>query len=147
MLNWFVFFVCLVAQYFESIHSAVMTIWSQKKIITVRSPQPDCVYLIAGIVRVSGQLKANNGQLMEDAVQAMQNLAQQCSDPSAVEDIVTHLFKILGGKVIYYPETEIFSGFFSPSGCSPSWLLWLQVQRESSQLLPKRSVFCQVRTL
>lgn len=53
---------------------------------------------------VSGQLKANNAQLMEEAVQAMQNLAQQCSDPSAVQDIVTHLFKILGGELINYPS-------------------------------------------
>lgn len=52
---------------------------------------------------VSGQLKANNAQLMEEAVQAMQNLVQQCSDPSAVQDIVTHLFKILGGELIIYP--------------------------------------------
>lgn len=37
---------------------------------------------------------------MEEAVQAMQNLAQQFSDHSAVQDIVTHLFKILGGELI-----------------------------------------------
>lgn len=49
---------------------------------------------------VLGQLKANNAQLMEEAVQAMQNLAQQCSDPTAVQDIVTHLFKILGGELM-----------------------------------------------
>lgn len=36
---------------------------------------------------------------MEEAVEAMQNLAQQCSDPTAVQDIVTHLFKILGGEL------------------------------------------------
>lgn len=54
------------------------------------------------MVCVSGQLKANNTQLMEEAVQAMQNLAQQCSDPTAVQDIVTHLFKILGGKIFSY---------------------------------------------
>ena len=41
---------------------------------------------------------------MEEAVQAMQNLAQQCSDPSAVQDIVTHLFKILGGGLIKYQD-------------------------------------------
>lgn len=62
----------------------------------------NCVYLISAVVCVSGQLKANNAQLMEEAIQAMQNLAQQCSDPSAVQDIVTHLFKILGGKLITY---------------------------------------------
>ncbi|KAF3850540.1 hypothetical protein F7725_012312 [Dissostichus mawsoni] len=43
-------------------------------------------------------LKANNVQLAEEAVQAMKNLAKQCSDPSAVQDIVTHLFNILGGS-------------------------------------------------
>lgn len=48
---------------------------------------------------VSGQLKANNTQLMEEAGQAMQNLAQQCSDSTAIKDIVTHLIKILGGKL------------------------------------------------
>ncbi|CAL8247414.1 unnamed protein product [Merluccius merluccius] len=46
---------------------------------------------------VASQLKANNPQLMEEAVQAMQNLAQQCSDPTSIQDVVTHLFKILGG--------------------------------------------------
>lgn len=56
-----------------------------------------------GCVCVSGQLKANNPQLMEAAVQAMQNLAQQCSDPSAVNDVVSHLFKILGGEQIAQP--------------------------------------------
>ncbi|KAJ4944183.1 hypothetical protein JOQ06_012728, partial [Pogonophryne albipinna] len=47
---------------------------------------------------IASQLKANNVQLAEEAVQAMQNLAKQCSDPSAVQDIVTHLFQILGGS-------------------------------------------------
>uniref|UniRef100_A0A8C8M5D5 TOG domain-containing protein n=1 Tax=Oncorhynchus tshawytscha TaxID=74940 RepID=A0A8C8M5D5_ONCTS len=47
---------------------------------------------------IASQLKANNPQLMEQAVQAMQNLAKQCSDPSAVQDVVTHLFSILGGS-------------------------------------------------
>lgn len=46
---------------------------------------------------VSGQLKSNNSQLMEEAAQALQNFAQQCSDPSAVQDVVQHLFKILSG--------------------------------------------------
>lgn len=55
------------------------------------------------MVFVSGQLKANNAQLMEEAVQAMQNLVQQCSDPSAVQDIVSHLFKILAGERIAQP--------------------------------------------
>lgn len=54
-------------------------------------------------VCVSGQLKANNMQLAEAAVQAMQNLAQQCSDPSAVNDVVSHLFKILGGEQVTQP--------------------------------------------
>ena len=45
----------------------------------------------------SGQLKASNTELMEQAVQAVQNLSQQCSDPNAVQDLITHLFGILGG--------------------------------------------------
>uniref|UniRef100_A0A3P9ANS1 TOG domain-containing protein n=1 Tax=Esox lucius TaxID=8010 RepID=A0A3P9ANS1_ESOLU len=49
---------------------------------------------------IASQLKANNPQLMEQAVQAMQNLVQQCSDPSAVQDVVTHLFSILGGDTL-----------------------------------------------
>uniref|UniRef100_A0A8D3C7P7 GCN1 activator of EIF2AK4 n=1 Tax=Scophthalmus maximus TaxID=52904 RepID=A0A8D3C7P7_SCOMX len=49
---------------------------------------------------IASQLKANNAQLMDEAVQAMQNLAQQCSDPTAVQGIVTHLFKILGGDTL-----------------------------------------------
>lgn len=58
---------------------------------------------------VSGQLKANNPQLMEQAVQAMRNLAKQCSDPSAVQDVITHLFSILGGKdnSLYYDLRNI----------------------------------------
>lgn len=55
------------------------------------------MYIIMSMVCVSGQLKANNAHLMEEAVQAMQNLAQQCSDPTAVQEIVSHLFKILAG--------------------------------------------------
>ena len=49
---------------------------------------------------VSGQLKANNPQLMQEAVQAMQNLAQQCSDPTSIQEVVTHLFLILGGRTV-----------------------------------------------
>uniref|UniRef100_A0A8C5CDD9 GCN1 activator of EIF2AK4 n=1 Tax=Gadus morhua TaxID=8049 RepID=A0A8C5CDD9_GADMO len=47
---------------------------------------------------VASQLKANNPQLMQEAVQAMQNLAQQCSDPTSIQEVVTHLFLILGGS-------------------------------------------------
>uniref|UniRef100_A0A8D0DC90 GCN1 activator of EIF2AK4 n=1 Tax=Sander lucioperca TaxID=283035 RepID=A0A8D0DC90_SANLU len=77
------------------------------------------VYLITGTVCVPGQLKANNAQLMEQAVQAMQNLAQQCSDPSAVQDIVTHLFKILGGSegklTVVAQKMSVLSGIASCS--------------------------------
>lgn len=59
--------------------------------------------LIDGCVCVSGQLKANNTQLTEAAVQAMQNLAGQCSDPAAVNDVVSHLFRILGGEQTTQP--------------------------------------------
>ncbi|KAM6945032.1 stalled ribosome sensor GCN1 [Lycodopsis pacificus] len=68
---------------------------------------------------IASQLKANNAQLMEDAVQAMQNLAQQCSDPSAVQDVVTHLFKILGGSegklTIVAQKMSVLSGIASCS--------------------------------
>uniref|UniRef100_A0A8C2X4T7 GCN1 activator of EIF2AK4 n=1 Tax=Cyclopterus lumpus TaxID=8103 RepID=A0A8C2X4T7_CYCLU len=68
---------------------------------------------------IASQLKANNAQLMEDAVQAMQNLAQQCSDPSAVQDIVTHLFKILGGSegklTVVAQKISVWSGIASCS--------------------------------
>ncbi|KAF7695198.1 hypothetical protein HF521_006921 [Silurus meridionalis] len=47
---------------------------------------------------LASQLKASNIELMEHAVQAIQNLAQQCSDPTAIQDLVTHLFGILGGS-------------------------------------------------
>ncbi|MGH0178527.1 UNVERIFIED_CONTAM: hypothetical protein FKN15_077594 [Acipenser sinensis] len=42
-------------------------------------------------------LKANNPQVMDEAVLALQTLALQCSDPSAVESLSKHLFAILGG--------------------------------------------------
>lgn len=98
------------------------------------------------MVCVIGQLKANNAQLMEEAVQAMQNLAQQFSDPSAVQDIVTHLFKILGGELINHQLD--WSIIWIVFGLFTSILiLWLQVRRESSQLLLRRWVCCQVRGL
>uniref|UniRef100_A0A665VTG2 GCN1 activator of EIF2AK4 n=1 Tax=Echeneis naucrates TaxID=173247 RepID=A0A665VTG2_ECHNA len=68
---------------------------------------------------IASQLKANNAQLMEEAVQAMRNLAQQCSDPTAVEDIVTHLFKILGGSegklTVIAQKMSVLSGIASCS--------------------------------
>ncbi|XP_043967606.1 eIF-2-alpha kinase activator GCN1 [Gambusia affinis] len=68
---------------------------------------------------IASQLKANNAQLMEEAVKAMQNLAQQCSDATAVQDIVTHLFKILGGSegklTVVAQKMSVLSGI---SSCS-----------------------------
>ncbi|XP_068166575.1 stalled ribosome sensor GCN1 [Antennarius striatus] len=68
---------------------------------------------------IASQLKANNAQLMEEAVQTMQNLARQCSDPTAVQDIVTHLFKILGGSegklTIVAQKMSVLSGIASCS--------------------------------
>lgn len=58
-----------------------------------------------------GQLKANNAQLMDEAIQALQNLARQCSDTNAVQDIVTHLFKILGGEVDISNLNDFLCGF------------------------------------
>ncbi|KAJ8414754.1 hypothetical protein AAFF_G00022770 [Aldrovandia affinis] len=68
---------------------------------------------------IASQLKANNPQLMEESVQALQNLAQQCSDPSAVQDVVTHLFSILGGSegklTIFAQKISVLSGIRSCS--------------------------------
>ncbi|XP_071778358.1 stalled ribosome sensor GCN1 [Centroberyx gerrardi] len=68
---------------------------------------------------IASQLKANNPQLMEEAVQAMQNLSQQCSDPTAMQDIVTHLFKILGGSegklTVIAQKMSVLSGIASCS--------------------------------
>ncbi|XP_005746121.1 translational activator GCN1 [Pundamilia nyererei] len=68
---------------------------------------------------LASQLKANNAQLMEGAVQAVQNLAQQCSDPTAVQDVVTHLFKILGGSegklTVVAQKMSVLSGIASCS--------------------------------
>ncbi|KAI1900715.1 hypothetical protein AGOR_G00052750 [Albula goreensis] len=68
---------------------------------------------------IASQLKANNPQLMEQAVQALQNLAQQCSDPSAVQDVVTHLFSILGGSegklTVFAQKISVLSGIGSCS--------------------------------
>ncbi|XP_034546988.1 eIF-2-alpha kinase activator GCN1 [Notolabrus celidotus] len=68
---------------------------------------------------IASQLKANNAQLMEEAVQAMHNLAQQCSDSSAIQDIVTHLFKILGGSegklTVVAQKMSVLSGIASCS--------------------------------
>nr|XP_055023389.1 eIF-2-alpha kinase activator GCN1 [Misgurnus anguillicaudatus] len=47
---------------------------------------------------IASQLKANNQELMEKSVEALENLAKQCSDASAVQDLVKHLFSILGGS-------------------------------------------------
>ncbi|KAM7392001.1 hypothetical protein PAMP_022644 [Pampus punctatissimus] len=73
---------------------------------------------------IASQLKANNSQLMEEAVQALQNLAQQCSDPTAVQDIVTHLFKILGGSegklTVVAQKMSVLSGIASCSHHSVS---------------------------
>ncbi len=82
----------------------VSTRWTSGR----ESPVSACLYdwcssevSCAGLMWFScvlGQLKANNPELMEQAVTALQNLAQQCSDPSAVQDLVKHLFGILGGQ-------------------------------------------------
>nr|XP_033809981.1 eIF-2-alpha kinase activator GCN1 isoform X2 [Geotrypetes seraphini] len=47
---------------------------------------------------LANQLKSNNTQLMDEAVVALHNLAQQCSDPSAIESLGRHLVSILGGS-------------------------------------------------
>ncbi|KAM4708063.1 stalled ribosome sensor GCN1 [Discoglossus pictus] len=47
---------------------------------------------------LAGQLKSNNSNLMDGAVVALQNLAHQCSDATAVEALGKQLFAILGGS-------------------------------------------------
>ncbi|XP_019724953.1 eIF-2-alpha kinase activator GCN1-like [Hippocampus comes] len=68
---------------------------------------------------IASQLKANNAQLMDEAIQALQNLARQCSDSNAVQDIVTHLFKILGGSegklTVVTQKMSVLSGIGSCS--------------------------------
>ncbi|XP_060926868.1 stalled ribosome sensor GCN1 [Limanda limanda] len=68
---------------------------------------------------IASQLKANNAQLMEEAIQAMHNLAKQCSDSTAVQEIVTHLFKILGGSegklTVVAQKMSVLSGIASCS--------------------------------
>ncbi|XP_061622693.1 stalled ribosome sensor GCN1 isoform X2 [Phyllopteryx taeniolatus] len=68
---------------------------------------------------IASQLKANNAQLMDEAIQALQHLARQCSDPNAVQDIVTHLFKILGGSegklTVVTQKMSVLSGIGSCS--------------------------------
>ncbi|KAG7480586.1 hypothetical protein MATL_G00057810 [Megalops atlanticus] len=68
---------------------------------------------------IASQLKANNPQLMEQAVQALQNLVQQCSDPGSVQDVVTHLFNILGGSegklTVFAQKVSVLSGIGSCS--------------------------------
>ncbi|KAK3540518.1 hypothetical protein QTP70_032734, partial [Hemibagrus guttatus] len=68
---------------------------------------------------LASQLKASNVELMEHAVQAMQNLAKQCSDPAAIQDLVTHLFSILGGSegklTVVAQKMNVLSGIKSCS--------------------------------
>ncbi|KAL2092754.1 hypothetical protein ACEWY4_012552 [Coilia grayii] len=68
---------------------------------------------------IASQLKANNPVLMEQAVQALQNLSQQCSDPSAIQELTTHLFAILGGSegklTVIAQKISVLSGIGSCS--------------------------------
>ncbi|XP_063049670.1 stalled ribosome sensor GCN1 [Engraulis encrasicolus] len=68
---------------------------------------------------IASQLKANNPVLMEQAVQAIQNLAQQCSDATAIENLTQHLFKILGGSegklTVIAQKMSVLSGIGSCS--------------------------------
>ncbi|XP_066545283.1 stalled ribosome sensor GCN1 isoform X2 [Amia ocellicauda] len=47
---------------------------------------------------LASQLKSNSPVLMEQAVLALRTLAQQCSDATAVQELLTLLFNILGGS-------------------------------------------------
>ncbi|XP_056628816.1 eIF-2-alpha kinase activator GCN1 isoform X1 [Triplophysa dalaica] len=68
---------------------------------------------------IASQLKANNPELMEKSVEALENLAHQCSDGSAVQDLVKHLFSILGGSegklTVVAQKMSVLSGIGSCS--------------------------------
>nr|XP_023696536.1 eIF-2-alpha kinase activator GCN1 [Paramormyrops kingsleyae] len=68
---------------------------------------------------LASHLKANNTQLTEEAVVALQHLAEQCSDPGAVQEVVTHLFNILGGSegklTVVAQKMSVLSGIGSCS--------------------------------
>ncbi|XP_069038064.1 stalled ribosome sensor GCN1 [Lepisosteus oculatus] len=68
---------------------------------------------------LASQLKANNPALMGQAVVALRNLAHQCSDPSAVQDLLTQLFSILGGSegklTVVAQKISVLSGIGSLS--------------------------------
>uniref|UniRef100_A0AAY4DTX0 TOG domain-containing protein n=1 Tax=Denticeps clupeoides TaxID=299321 RepID=A0AAY4DTX0_9TELE len=68
---------------------------------------------------IASQLKANNPVLMDQAVKALQNLAQQCSDPSALQELTSHLFSILGGSegklTVVAQKMSVLSGIGSCS--------------------------------
>ncbi|XP_055861350.1 eIF-2-alpha kinase activator GCN1-like [Biomphalaria glabrata] len=46
----------------------------------------------------SGQISSKEESNRVIAVQAVKNLARQCSDPGAIEKVANHLFKVLGGS-------------------------------------------------
>ncbi|XP_014822655.1 PREDICTED: translational activator GCN1 isoform X1 [Poecilia mexicana] len=110
---------------------------------------------------IASQLKANNAQLMEEAVKAMQNLAQQCSDATAVQDIVTHLFKILGGSegklTVVAQKMSVLSGISScshhavsgtssqtlSSAVTVMFIPYLQQEVHEGTLVHAVSVLCQ----
>ncbi|KAH9524200.1 translational activator of GCN4 [Bulinus truncatus] len=46
----------------------------------------------------SGQISSKEESNRTIAVQAIKNLALQCSDPGAIEKVANHLFKVLGGS-------------------------------------------------
>ncbi|XP_043924837.1 eIF-2-alpha kinase activator GCN1 [Protopterus annectens] len=73
---------------------------------------------------LAGQLKSNNAQLMDQAVTALHNLAHQCSDPSAVEAVIKHLFAVLGGSegklTVVAQKISVLSGISSFSHHSVS---------------------------
>ncbi|TRY60563.1 hypothetical protein DNTS_026976 [Danionella cerebrum] len=73
---------------------------------------------------ISSQLKANNPELMEQAVLALQNLAHQCSDASAVHGLVKQLFAILAGSegklTVVAQKMSVLSGIRSCSHHSVS---------------------------
>ncbi|XP_036209317.1 eIF-2-alpha kinase activator GCN1 isoform X3 [Myotis myotis] len=76
-------------------------------------------YALDIVKGLAGQLRSNSPRLMDEAVLALQNLARQCSDSSAMEAVTRHLFAILGGSegklTVVAQKTSVLSGIGSVS--------------------------------
>ena len=49
----------------------------------------------------TAQLHTKDDTSREEAAAASHNLAHQCSDADAVEELAKHFFKVLNGEILY----------------------------------------------